>query len=448
MKLYKNTLLIGTATLILTGLLTRFLGFYYRIFLSSKIGAEGIGLYQMIFPIYILAMSISSSGIHLAICQSVSKDEKRAGSSLFSGLLISIPLSLFCSILIYFGSNFIASNYLNEPRCQPLLLILSLCIPIASIHNCINGYFLGKQNAFIPGITQLIEQIGRISIVFIIFTFFSQNRASSPIALAIIAVIGLFASEIISTIFSIGALFLSKDKLKCSISQKNNILKASYLSHLIHLNSKKICTLSLPVTLTNVSLSLVHSIEATAIPLYLHKSGLTTSEAISIYGILTAMAMPFILFPSTITCAVAKMMLPIISKAKASNNHSKIEFLASNTLKYCTLFGLLCAGFFIFSGHFIGTYFFNSPTAGSFITILAWLCPFIFISTTLGSILNGLGFTKITFYHNLFSALLRLSFIIILIPFIGIKGYLWGLLASELLCALLHTISVVKYLHT
>ena len=74
MKLYKNTLLIGTATLILAGLLTRLLGFYYRIFLSARIGAEGIGLYQMIFPLYILAMSISSSGTQLAICQLVSKD--------------------------------------------------------------------------------------------------------------------------------------------------------------------------------------------------------------------------------------------------------------------------------------------------------------------------------------------------------------------------------------
>lgn len=432
MKLYKNSLLIGTATLILAGLLTRLLGFYYRIFLSARIGAEGIGLYQMIFPLYILAMSISSSGTQLAICQLVSKDEKHAGSSLLSGLLVSLPISLICSVFMFMSSNLLANYYLNEPRCQPLLIILSLCIPLATIHNCINGYHLGKQNAFIPGITQLIEQIGRIVVVYIIFRFLYDNTNLNPTKLASIATIGLLASELISSLFSLISLYFAKENYKGPIKKQAKVLTK----------------LSLPITLTNVSLSITHSIEAAAIPLYLHKSGLTTSEAISVYGILTAMAMPFILFPTTITCAVAKMLLPIIAKAKASKNQHKIEFLAMNTLKYCTAFGILCTTFFILFGHFIGSYFFNSPSAGDFITTLAWLCPFVFISSTLGSILNGLGFTKITFYHNLFAALLRLSFIIFLIPTLGIKGYLWGILASELLCSLLHTISVVKYTNT
>ena len=432
MKIYKNTLLIGTATLILTGLLTRLLGFYYRIFLSAKIGAEGIGLYQMIFPLYILTMSISSSGTQLAICHLVSKDEKHAGNSLLAGFIVSLPISIICSIFMFIGSNILATSYLNEARCQPLLMILALCIPLATIHNCINGYYLGKQNALIPGITQLLEQIGRILVVYIIFNFISINTNLTPMKLASIAVIGLLASELISTIFSLGALYFAKERYNGPIKAK----------------AKTLTKLSLPVTLTNVSLSIAHSVEAAVIPLYLHKSGLTHSEAISIYGILTAMAMPFILFPTTITCAIAKMLLPIIAKAKAKKNQSKIHFIAMNTLKYSSLFGILCTTFFVIYGRFIGMYFFKSAPAGIFITTLAWLCPFVFISSTLGSILNGLGFTKITFYHNLFSTLLRLSFIIFLIPTLGIKGYLWGILASELLCSVLHTISVVKYLNT
>ena len=154
MKTYKNIIFSGTITLIIAGLLTRVLGFYYRIFLSSNIGAEGIGLYQMILPIYILCMSISSSGIQLAICQQVSKDDSKANSTLLSGLLISLPISLICSLILIFGGKYIAVFYLHEPRCRNLLVILGLCVPVATIHNCINGYFLGKQNAFIPGITQ------------------------------------------------------------------------------------------------------------------------------------------------------------------------------------------------------------------------------------------------------------------------------------------------------
>ena len=440
MKKYKKTLITGTATLVITGLLTRFLGFYYRIFLSSKIGAEGIGLYQMIFPLYILCISLSSSGIQLGICQQVSKDESKGKSSLLTGLIISLPISIICSLIMFFFSNFLASNYLNEPRCQPLIILLCFCLPLATIHNCINGYFLGIQNATVPGITQLIEQIGRMGAVYFIFSFLSFNISSNPQKLAIIAVIGLLASEIISTIYSMCALYINLSKRKQ--------LPKTYKHFKICKNIKELTSVSLPISMTNISLSLIHSLEASAIPLFLGRYGLSPSQAISVYGILTAMAMPFILFPTTITCAVSKMLLPLVSKAKSDKCTTKINNLTLNTIKYCSLFGLFCTLFFILTGKLIGSYFFHSLTAGNFITILAWLCPFIFISTTLGSILNGLGFTKTTFYHNLFSALLRLAFIVILIPYIGIKGYLWGILASELLCALLHTISVVKYLHT
>jgi stage V sporulation protein B len=436
MKTYKNIIFSGTITLIIAGLLTRVLGFYYRIFLSSNIGAEGIGLYQMILPIYILCMSISSSGIQLAICQQVSKDDSKANSTLLSGLLIALPISLICSLILIFGGKYIAVFYLHEPRCRNLLVILGLCVPVATIHNCINGYFLGKQNAFIPGITQFAEQLGRIIMVFITFSFFSHIIPKNVTTLSTIAVLGILSGEILSTIISIMSLFYSKNKLtfthKISLKNRN--------SNLLHLAT--------PVTLTNVSLSIIHSIEATAIPFFLLKSGLSRINAVSTYGILTAMAMPFIMLPSTITCAVAKMLLPVIAKAKSKNNYERISLLTSNTLKYCTILGILCSAFFIIFGKLIGNFFFNSPEAGEFITILAWLCPFIFISSTLGSILNGLGFTKKTFIHNIISAFIRLIFIIIFIPSLGIKGYLWGLLASELTCALLHTTSVVKHLST
>lgn len=436
MKIYKNIIFSGTVTLITAGLLTRILGFYYRIFLSANIGAEGIGIYQMIFPIYILCMSICSSGIHLAICQQVSKNETKAGSTLLSGILISLPISLICSFILIIGNKYISAYYLHEPRCSILLTILAFCLPIATIHNCINGYFLGKQNTFIPGITQLLEQLGRIIFVYIFFSTIKNNPPKSVTTLSTIAVIGLMLGELLSTIFSILALFYSKDGL--IFSRRPSLKK----------RNSSLFRIAIPVTLTNVSLSIIHSIEATAIPFFLVKSGMTQLSAISIYGILTAMSMPFVLFPSTITGAVAKMLLPIIAKAKASNNYEWISSLTSNTLKYCTAFGIICTTFFIIFGKYIGIFFFKSPMAGEFITILAWLCPFIFISTTLGSILNGLGFTKITFIHNIISAIARLGFIIFLIPALGIKGYLWGILSGEVICAVLHAMSVVKYLNT
>lgn len=440
MNEYKNSIIRGTLILMLSGLLTRFLGFYYRIFLSSRIGAEGMGLYQMIFPLYGLCMSISVSGIQTAVSHFVSGREKSSLKTLGAGLFISLPLSLICSCLMFFGSDMIASCYLNEPRCSILLKFSAISVPMAVIHNCINGYFLGKKNAAIPGATQFIEQFARVAIVWAIFYFAEDSYSENIVSLAVIAIVGLIAGEFMSMVVSLAAIFIEKP-----LKQNINLLTSGSSTGSIKKFIRPLAVMAWPLTLTSVLMSGLHSLEAMAIPFFLHKYGLTYSSAISLYGILTAMAMPFIFFPTTITSAVSRMLLPTISAAQAEHKYELISKLSTKTLKCSVALGMFCTCFFILSGDSIGRILYNNETVGNFITILAWLCPLMFISGTLGSILHGLGMTKTTFYQNMISSCLRLVFIFFTVPVYGIKGYLWGILASELLCAIMHTVSVMKY---
>lgn len=440
MSQYKNSIIRGTFILMLAGLLTRVLGFYYRIFLSSRIGAEGMGLYQMIFPIYGLCMSLSVSGVQTAISHFVSGREKSGFKTLVAGLLIAVPLSLICSCIMFFGSDIIAACYLNEPRCSILLKFSAISVPMAVIHNCINGYFLGKKNATIPGTTQFIEQFARVAVVWIIFHLADDSCSGNIMALAVIAIVGLIAGEFMSMVVSLIAAFIDKPFIK---NVKSTISDSSIGS--IMKMIRPLAVMAWPLTLTSVLMSGLHSLEAMAIPFFLHKYGLTYSSAISLYGILTAMAMPFIFFPTTITSAVSRMLLPAISAAQAENKYELISKLSTKTLKYSVALGMFCTCFFILTGDSLGRIVYNNETVGDFITILAWLCPLMFISGTLGSILHGLGMTKTTFYQNMISSCLRLAFTVCTVPTYGIKGYLWGILASELLCAIMHTVSVMKY---
>lgn len=438
MKKYENSIIRGTLTLMLAGLLTRFIGFYYRIFLSSRIGAEGMGLYQMIFPLFGLCMSLSVSGVQTAISKYVSAEEKSSLKTLAAGLLISVPLSFICAAFMFFGSDIIAEFFLNEPRCSILLKFTAVSLPMAVIHSCINGYFLGKKNATVPGATQFIEQFARVAAIWVIFYFANDAFSDNIVSLAIIAAIGLIVGEFSSMLVSVIATVTDKPYMKntdfsiSSASIKNTVRPLAFMAF--------------PLTMTNVILSVVHSIEATAIPFFLNRYGLTYSNAISIYGILTAMAMPFIMFPTTISGAVSRMLLPVIAESQAEGNTERISSLAMKTLKYSVALGLFCTSFFILTGKYIGNIIYNNETAGTFITILAWLCPLMFVSGTLGSILHGLGLTKTTFFQDIAGAVLRLIFIVFAIPVYGIKGYLWGILASELLCAVLHTFSVLRYI--
>ena len=202
----KNPLVIGTAILTVTGLLSRFIGFFYRIFLSKVFGAEGMGIYQLISPVLALSFSLTVSGMLTAISKYVASetsthDYKTSFRTLWVGFLLSMALSFGCMAFIYRYSEWIAVTFLLEARTAPLLRIISLSIPMATVHSCINGYFYGIRKTAIPALSQLSEQIVRVGSVYLIYHICLQKNIIPTISFAVVGlVIGESASMIVSVI--------------------------------------------------------------------------------------------------------------------------------------------------------------------------------------------------------------------------------------------------------
>ena len=167
-KIKKHPLLLGTALLTGAGLISRILGFFYRIFLSRTIGASGLGLYQLIFPVFGLCLAISASGIQTAISRYVASSNKPR-LYLWCGMLLSVSLSGLLAIFVYWLAPWIASDILKETRTTDLLRLMSLAMIPAAIHSCFNGYFYGKKETKIPSLTQILEQLIRIGSVLFLF---------------------------------------------------------------------------------------------------------------------------------------------------------------------------------------------------------------------------------------------------------------------------------------
>ena len=132
-----------------------------------------------------------------------------------------------------------------------------------------------------------------------------------------------------------------------------------------------------------LTLSFLQSLEAIFVPNQLLLSGLSRVESVSIYGVLTGMALPFVLFPSAITNSLAVVLLPAVSEAQAQNQPDKIEHTISMALRYSLYMGILCVGLFTRFGPALGETFYHNADAGRFIQILSWLCPFLYLSTTM-----------------------------------------------------------------
>lgn len=167
------------------------------------------------------------------------------------------------------------------------------------------------------------------------------------------------------------------------------------------------------------------------IPGQLRQFGYSASESLSVYGVLTGMALPMVLFPSVLTNSVSVLLLPAIAEAQEKRDRKYILNTVKKACLYCILLGLACTLCFLLLGKWMGRTLFGNELAGTFIVILGWICPFLYLSTTLHSILNGLGKTTSTFLLNVLGLGVRIGFVVYAIPMVGIKGYLWGILISQ-----------------
>lgn len=197
-------------------------------------------------------------------------------------------------------------------------------------------------------------------------------------------------------------------------------------------DAKELIKLSLPLTGNRILLNILQSIEAVSIPASLLIYGLSTSDALSTYGVLTGMALPCILFPSALTNSASTMLLPAITEAQTQKNVQRIKKMIRSSLCGCIFLGTGClAGFFLLAPA-LGRLLFHSSLAGEFIRTLSWMCPFLYANSALISIIHGLGKTGISFLLNTLSLFIRIIGVLYFTAYWGIPGYLHCLLASQI----------------
>jgi len=291
----------GTLILTIAGILSRFLGFFYKIFLAQALGAEGMGIYQLIFPVFSVCHALTASGIETSISRFTAFGKKNEHAEfLYAGLFISMAASLAVSLILWRQAPFIALHLLHESRCEPLLRILSAAIPLAAIHGCFAGSYLGKKKTGIPSLAQLLEQLLRIGTVWLLCGIcVQQGRKITPS----LAAFGLLAGEAGSALFMLNFSGEAWPDFRHP---------SKYLS-----KCRTLLSMALPLTGNRLSLTLLQSVEAVLIPLNLQKSGLTAADALSLYGILTGMALSFLMFPNAVTSSISAMLLPVISEEQA-----------------------------------------------------------------------------------------------------------------------------------
>ena len=441
----RNNIVKGTLILTMAGFITRFIGFFYRIFLSNTMGAELMGIYQLIFPVYGICFTIFATGIQTSISRLVAaeigrRNLKNVYKILRIGTLLSVSLAVILSFLVYMNADFIAYRFLLEKRSAESLRIMAIVFPFCGITSCINGYYYGLKRAGVPAITQLLEQTVRVVAVYLAAIYFGNGDAKVTCE---IAVFGVVIGEVASSLYNLLSLFVSNSRSSLILVGSDPNAAPTRRKKII----QNMLALSVPLSANRLLLSILHSIEAVLIPTMLRRSGLSTQEALIAYGVLNGMSIPFIMFPTALINALAVLVLPTVSEAQAVKNDKLISKTSEVSIKYSLIIGIISTGLFIIFGRDLGNTVFHNKASGDYLMILAWLCPLIYLTTTLSSIINGLGKAHISFVNSIIGTICKILLIILLIPSRGITGYLIALLFGQLIITGLDTFTVIRSIH-
>lgn len=431
----KKTLVKGTLILTFASLITRLLGFGFRMYQVQVMGAEGMGLYQLIFPIYMLLWAASSAGIALAISKLVAAETANGehGNALHilkTALLISLPLSLLLSIILFTFAPFIATYYIQAPVTTLSLKILATCIPFMSTACCIRGFFQGRQEMEITAFAQIVEQVARMTAIYLFAGLMIPMGMEYVCALG---VIGMCAGEVFSLILSYTALKLKKRKLDI---RPHAISTSSTFQMLL--------TMSIPITANRFLTSGLQSLENILIPIGLQHHGLNTSAALSLYGEFSGMALPLLMFPSMVTSSLSTALVPAISEAVALKNKTRLQKTLSMAIQFSALIGIGSTALFLSFSDEIAITCYNLKEVGYLLKLLAVICPFLYLQNILTGTMNGLGLQKKTFQTNIIGSLICIVIIQVLVPQKGIVGFVLAMLFQSGIITILLLWHVLK----
>jgi stage V sporulation protein B len=430
----------GTFILLIAGLVTRVLGFINRIVIARFIGEEGVGLYMMAFPTMMLVVTITQLGLPVAISKNVAEAEARGDFPKIKKILVvslatTISLSIIFTPALIFLAPYLSETLFTDPRTQLPLLAIAPIVPIVAVSSVLRGYFQGRQNMRPSAISQVIEQLVRITLIAVLTKTFMPYGIEYAAAAAMVAsVIG----ELISLLY-----LMTTFKLKKKFRLRKNFFQ--YV-HSGKSTFNELMSIALPTTGSRLIGSISWFFEPIVVAHSLAIAGIAAVAATKQYGALTGFAMPLLLLPSFITYSLSTSLVPAISEANSKKNVKVIEHLLQQSLRFSLLTGGLAVVVLYVLAEPLMTLMYGTSNGSQFITLMAPFFLFYYFQGPLQAALQALDLARAAMINSLIGNLAKTAVIFLLAsqPAFGINGVALGMVMGIVLITLLHFATMLK----
>lgn len=415
--------------LILCGvsLIMRTVSVSFNVYVSNAAGAEAMGLYSLLSSVYGFALTFASSGINITTVRMVSGaigcgDAAHARECLRKCILYSLFFSGLATIFLLFGADFIGRVLLSDVRTVRSLRLLAFTLIPISLASVFSGYFTAVRRVWKNAVIQMAEQAVRIfSVYFLLSLLLPRGVEFACMALALGGAIAECGSCLMSFIA-----FVYDKKRHLGGGGRYPDGRAV---------TSEMLTTALPIAFSAYARSGLISIEHMLIPVGLCKSGSSRQKSLAAYGTLHSMVMPILLFPSALIGSFSGLLVPELTECCARGNRRQIRYICERVTQLSLLFSIGTAGIMIcFSGE-LGNVIYPDADTAAYIKLLAPLIPIMYIDTTVDSMLKGLGEQFYCMAVNILDSLLSVILVWLLLPRMGIAGYVVTIYITELVNA-------------
>ena len=445
-KTNNHKFLKGTLILTISSIVVKVIGSLNWIILSRVMGGEGIGLYQMGFPIYLMAITVSSAGIPVAISiitaeKLAQKDYLGAQRVFHISLRLLLLTGLIFSGALLFGAGWLIDNHLiRDGRAYYSIIALAPAVFFVTFLSSFRGYLQGWQIMTPTAASEIVEQLTRVvTMIFFANMLMPRGLAYAAGGASMGAGVGAFCGLLVLCWFYA--------RLKKQFHNEINNQKVEFAKESSWDVVKRLVRLALPVSMSSLMLPVVANLDLLIVPARLEVAGFNVSEATEMFGYLTGMAVPLINLSTILTASLAISLVPAISESRIMKDQAGIKAKLKTAFSVTSIITIPCTiGLFILAEK-IATMIYNAPNAAPAIQTMSTAIFMLGLHQVSTGILQGLGKTTIPVINMIIAATTKvvLSWVLTAIPEMGIKGAAWATVSDIGVAAIMNLFFIYKY---
>jgi len=396
--------------------------------MTRLLGVQGIGVYSLVSPTFMLFISLASLGLPVAVSKLVAENNRNSKNLVFLCFPITLVINLFIIFFLIFFSGFISSSLLHEPRIKLAIMCIGFVLPFISISSILRGYFFGKQRMIPHVVSNVTEDFVRLVIIFFFVPVFLKKGIEYACAFIVLC-------NVVSESLSIFVLFffLPKD---FKIERKDLSFDRR--------NFFDILDISLPTTGSRLIGNIGYFFEPIIMTYFLLRSGYSNSFIITEYGVINGYVMPLVLLPSFFTLAISQAIIPVISFNYSRGNYSGTKLKIKQGIFFSLLIGIPCTLIFLFFPRIPLKFIYDTDLGINYIRVMSIICLLHYIQSPISSSLQAMGKANDSMMGTFLGMILRS---IILIIGCSIHIGMWGLIiatSSNIIFVTLYDYSKVK----